>query len=309
MKKSTRFLHFKNDQIAIHRFTSGNSEYPPILLIHGSIENGRVFYSNSGKGLAPYLAKQGFDVYVADLRGRGDSRPAISRKSKFSQTETIREELPAIIEEVRRVSGSIELHLGAHSWGGVLLMSMYALFHEKLDIRSMVFFATKRRISIINLNRIVTIDLGWTLIGRLLTHFYGYLPAIKFRMGSDNDSTNFYKQNNQWVYSKSWLDPELGVDFSSTLISITLPPVYSLVGIGDSLLGHPVDVKKFSTECGISDAVTILSKENGNLHNYGHIDILTHSDAIRDHFPLIVKFLIENSGKPTGTKLSATHKS
>ena len=35
---------------------------PPALMIHGSVENGRIFYSNSGKGFAPFLADQGFDV-------------------------------------------------------------------------------------------------------------------------------------------------------------------------------------------------------------------------------------------------------
>ena len=44
---------------------------PALLLIPGSIENGHIFYSKSGKGFAPWMAERGFDVFVADLRGRG----------------------------------------------------------------------------------------------------------------------------------------------------------------------------------------------------------------------------------------------
>ena len=40
----------------------------PILMVHGAIENGRIFYTESGKGLACFLARHGYQVYVADLR-------------------------------------------------------------------------------------------------------------------------------------------------------------------------------------------------------------------------------------------------
>ena len=56
---------------------------PPALMIHGSVENGRIFYSNSGKGFAPFLASKGFDVFVPDLRGRGNSIPAISQNTNY----------------------------------------------------------------------------------------------------------------------------------------------------------------------------------------------------------------------------------
>ncbi len=58
-------------------------------MLHGAVENGKIFYSDSGRGLAPFLARRGFDVYVGDLRGRGESRPHISRSSRYGQTEAI----------------------------------------------------------------------------------------------------------------------------------------------------------------------------------------------------------------------------
>ena len=73
---------------------------PPVFMIHGSIENGRVFYSPSGKGLAPYLAQNGYDVYVGDLRGRGLSRPPIGRHSAYGQTEMITEDTPTMVREI-----------------------------------------------------------------------------------------------------------------------------------------------------------------------------------------------------------------
>ena len=57
----------------------------PILMVHGAIENGRIFYTESGKGLACFLARHGYQVYVADLRGGGSAlRPSPSRRSTVS---------------------------------------------------------------------------------------------------------------------------------------------------------------------------------------------------------------------------------
>ena len=58
-------------------------------MVHGMVEDGRIFYHKSGKGLACYLAKQGYDVYVVDLRGIGQSTPKISADSDHGQTEPL----------------------------------------------------------------------------------------------------------------------------------------------------------------------------------------------------------------------------
>ncbi|MFN4150949.1 MAG: alpha/beta fold hydrolase, partial [Candidatus Sericytochromatia bacterium] len=93
-----------NNKLHLKRFyinDSGNV----VFMLHGSIENGRIFYSNSGKGLAPFLAKLGFDVYVADLRGRGLSTPKIDKNSEFSQTDSIVKDIPIFIKKIEELRG------------------------------------------------------------------------------------------------------------------------------------------------------------------------------------------------------------
>ena len=124
----------------------------PVLLVHGAIENSRIFYSESGKGLAPFLARHGFDTYSADLRGRGLSEPRISRRSRHGQFESITEEIPAYIEMIRARRGADTPQLWmAHSWGGVLLLAVLARFPEYRKLVSgIVFFGTKRSIHVQN---------------------------------------------------------------------------------------------------------------------------------------------------------------
>lgn len=297
MQNESLYVEFAGETLALHRFRpQTDSGRPPVLLIHGSIENGKIFYSRSGKGFAPFLAQNGFDVFVADLRGKGASTPRVNRGSRASQTDTIEGEIPFLVQTVKNITGSDSLHLGAHSWGGVLLMSAYALLHAEWNIRSMIFFGTKRRIGIRNWHKFTTIDLGWTLLGSLATWYKGYLPAKKLKMGSDDEPRKFYFQLNRWVYSRNWIDPETGFDYRAKIRTLQLPPLHFYTGIHDRLLGHPADVRRLVEETGQAHAeVKILGKQNGNLHDYNHIDILTHPDAVHDHFPEVLGLLIRYS--------------
>lgn len=118
---------------------------PCVLMLHGSLENGHIFYSKSMKGLAPYLARNGFNVYVLDFRGRGKSTPAIGRGSSYGQTEAIVEDIPQCLQYLRDEKGQQSVHIVAHSWGGVLMSSVLARFPEYLPmVNSLTYLAAKR---------------------------------------------------------------------------------------------------------------------------------------------------------------------
>ncbi|MTI19520.1 alpha/beta fold hydrolase [Fulvivirga sp. RKSG066] len=261
-------------------------------MLHGSIENGRIFYSKSGKGLAPYLAKQGFDVYVADLRGRGNSEPAIDKGHTYNQTDAILGEIPAFLNEIDTLKKGMPIHALAHSWGGVLLLSYIARFNDA-RIRSMVFFGTKRRIKVINWDRIWRVQILWNKIGHLLIAKHGYLPAVKYGFGSDNEPKEFYRQVKEWAIRGPWIDEQDGFDYANILQNKTVPPTLYLTGANDTHLGHPKDVKRLMLEVGNkpSDTIKIIGKANGYAHNYDHINLLTHPLALNDHFPEVVQWL------------------
>jgi pimeloyl-ACP methyl ester carboxylesterase len=292
VRTESHFIELVNgNRLHLKRFFT-NQNSPPVLMLHGSIENGNIFYSSSGKGLAPFLCKNDFDVFVPDLRGRGDSTPRISRDSNFGLSEILREDIPAFIQKVKQLKGDTPQHWIAHSWGGVLLLAYLAKNPSSVKLSSIVFFATKRRISVLNIKRIYMIDLWWNWLARLFILRYGYLPAKEFKMGSDNESAQTHKETNKWIYDKNWLDWRDDFDYAAKLRSMNLPPILSLAGIGDKVLGHPKDAQLLLEEIGLTkECLKTLSTKNGNLHNYGHIDILTHVDCTKDHFPLAAQWM------------------
>lgn len=284
------------DKLHIRRF-QGSSSASPLLMLHGSIEDGHIFYSNSGKGLAPYLAANGFDVFVIDMRGKGLSTPAISRGSSYGQTEAICEDIPAVIDAVRKIHGDRPQQWVAHSWGGVLLTSFLARFPEQAkSIKSLVYFGSKRTIRVWNFWRILKVDLVWSIICPLACQIAGYLPARQLRIGSDSESTKSYRQSADWVRNDAWIDTDDGFDYGAAVKKITLPPIWYIAAKNDHALGHPKDVRDFMNSAGEQERLfTTLSRENGNLHDYDHINMLTHPDAGRDHFPKVLEWLQQHA--------------
>lgn len=283
-----------NDTDTLHvRRIFGDPNGIPVLFIHGVIENGRIYYSESGKGLAPYLAGHGYDCYVADLRGRGLSSPHVNRQSRYGQTEIITEDLPAYLKLITELRGDVPQHWIAHSWGGVLLSSYLARFPEgRKKVKSLAYFGAKRTIRVWNIHRLWMISFGWDCLFALLIALYGYVPAKRFRFGSDDEPAKEYAQIKAWVKPSPWIDPGDGFDYGAAIRNTDMPPICYLAAVNDHALGHPEDVSRFIQETGEhAHRYMVLSRANGNRHDYDHVNMLTHQDAVDDHFPLILEWL------------------
>lgn len=295
MKAASLFLPFADgEQLHVKRFTGGEAS-PAVLLLHGSIENGKIFYSDSGKGFAPWLAAQGYDVFVPDLRGRGLSTPKISRASTWGQAEALAEEYPALMRFVAEQTGGRRLYLGTHSWAGVNVLAYLARTTDDWDIPAMFFFGSKRHISVRPFPYyFYMITLGWELLVRRSIRRHGFLDAIRYRMGSDNITARDWAETNAWVRDRNhWLHWQDGYDYRAALAKVALPPTLYISGKKDRVLGHPVDVRLLADETGPHQPkdFMLLSKATGFLHDYGHIDMLTHPDAPRDVFPKVLEWL------------------
>ena len=291
------YLPFKGtDQLHMRRFSLGG-EGVPVFLLHGSIENGRIFYSESGKGFAPWLAQQGFDVFVADMRGRGRSTPPIGRGSRHGADELMEEEIPAFLQGIHAVKGVVPIHFVSHSWGGVDFLAYLARPAYPVEVKSMTFFGTKRHISVRNLRYYWMVGFGWNILSPVIIRRRGYLDAVRYRMGSDNISGPVFYDTNHWVRSPDWYHWKDRFDYRAAFNKMQLPPTLYLAGKNDHVLGHPIDVLRLADETGSHQVkrVHVLSRANGNRHDYGHIDMLTHPDAQQDHFPMVLDWMRQNA--------------
>jgi len=273
---------------------AGTSPLPPVLMVHGMMSNGRVFYSDSGKGLGPYLARHGFDVFVADLRGKGQSLPRIHPGSRHGQTEMIRDDVPSLHEAILRLTAARQVHWVAHSWGGVVLNS--ALLRRPAlipEVASLVHFAVKRSVAVRNVHKAIEIDLMWNVVLRGVSRSVGYLPARQLRFGSDNETNKTHLQIKRWAKAAGpWVDSDDGFDYAAAAHQHRLPPALYFAAQNDPCRGHRHDVRRFRAESGAHESrVHVLSRRTGYAHDYDHISLLTHPDAEREHFQLALAWL------------------
>eukprot|EP00164_Ancoracysta_twista_P007656 GFYU01010911.1.p1 GENE.GFYU01010911.1~~GFYU01010911.1.p1 ORF type:complete len:419 (+),score=64.89 GFYU01010911.1:50-1258(+) len=273
----------------------------PVLLLHGAIENGRIFHANGVKGFAPYLARHGYDTYVMDLRGHGLSHPPLSKASEYGQTEHLLEDIPACID-VLIERKQLPQHWVAHSWGGVLMNAFLARRPEYRDkVKSRIYFGTKRTVEVWNIQRLVYIELVWKRLCKVMTTtFPGYVPGkTKYFAGMDNDTRRQLYQSCEWVEAGSpWVDHEDGFNYNDAIIAAQaakeIAPALYVAGKQDLYLGNPADVRRFMIESGDEineDTYLYLSKEHGNHHDYDHNTMLTHKSAVHDHFPTILQWM------------------
>ena len=118
-------------EIAIHRYTpeKQKEESKPVILCHGFGANRFNFDLGEGRSLACYLRDRGYDTWVVDLRGAGhSSRPRWFNRFGYGWTmdDHIDFDLPAVIELVKRCTGSREVNWVGHSMGGTVMYAYLA---------------------------------------------------------------------------------------------------------------------------------------------------------------------------------------
>lgn len=98
--------------------TAAESTKAAVLLIHGYGQN-RYVWHLPDRSFSNFLAAEGFDVFNLDLRGHGRSRHLGARPPR-DLVDYVREDLPAALAEVQRISGRPRVFLVGHSLGGLI---------------------------------------------------------------------------------------------------------------------------------------------------------------------------------------------
>jgi predicted alpha/beta hydrolase len=283
-------------QLHVRRLWAGGAgEARPVMMLHGAAEDGHIFYSQSGRGLAGYLARNGCEVFVPDLRGKGKSWPATGQDSDFGFHEIVMTDIPALAATVRRLCGGRDQTWITHSLGGVLAAAaIVRAGADGLGVAQLVHFGARRQINTTGWRRRLLVDFLWNRIGRLAVAFEGYLPAPALAMGTARESGRCYHDGVNWSSREQWLDSADGFDYGAALRRRTWLRSLYFASATDRAFGSPEDVRDFMHELPRHDGrLLVLGRAEGNLQDYSHTGMLLHPDAEQDHFPQILSWLAE----------------
>jgi len=126
-------------RLALHHYRpKGDSPHgEPVLLLHGLGASAEQFDLGVGDidapvpSLAHWLAEQGYDVWVPDLRGSGKSErpsPNVKKRWDWCVDDFIEKDMPAFVDYILERSSYKKLHWIGHSMGGILLFCYCARY-------------------------------------------------------------------------------------------------------------------------------------------------------------------------------------
>ena len=270
----------------------------PVFMLHSIMQNGTTYFSDEGKGLACYLARQGFDVYVADLRGKGKSKPVLAKNVDYGCHEVINEDIPAMLAKIVEIRGNVPQIWVGHGWGSALLSGYYARYENNAaDVKGIAHFGAVRKMHLNTRRKRLLHGAVWRHIRTLMAKKLTYVPTGFLRLGSDNEAHELYEDFLASSVSDPWLDRKDGYNYTNAIRERVYPPGFYTAAKGDLTYGDIDDVRAFVKSLGVHDArLVVLSKTGGNLHDYNHMDILQHSDCERDHFPTLLSWLLGLQG-------------
>ncbi|MBI3272362.1 MAG: alpha/beta fold hydrolase [Planctomycetes bacterium] len=94
----------------------------PVLMLHGFIENHRIYDLDATRSLARYMALRGLDCWILDFRGGGLSgAPSATDLTgwTYSVDDLIHKDVPTAVDYVLAATGRPKLFLMGHSMGGL----------------------------------------------------------------------------------------------------------------------------------------------------------------------------------------------
>lgn len=257
----------------------------PVILLHGSFSNRRFWYSPRGIGFGPYLARAGFDVWIAEMRGHGLSpRNQAYRHNRVA--DYARYDLPAIAAFVLEQTQQVPHWIG-HSLGGTTLTA--ALGGGYLDsgnAASAALFGTQ--ISRIYWPlKVPPVEWG----GRLLLKAFEHISGSRFKRGPEDEPVGVALESLRWhrLFGR-FGDGERDWWAGLSEVQVPLLAVGATGDIQDPAWACRKLYEQFSA---VPRHFLQLGKAHGFSSDFGHIEMLVSKEAQREVWPLIEHWLRE----------------
>ncbi|MCO4774015.1 MAG: alpha/beta fold hydrolase [Deltaproteobacteria bacterium] len=301
----------------------------PVVLVHGTGTN-RFTFMLEGSDLATYLSQEGFDVWVAELRGTRTSSPPDSAtwaQGAWNVDSMASQDVPAILDHIKAATGREGVYWVGHSLGGLLgyaavqtplksrirgvitLGAPVAFTHGTDAVARMSTFpgikAKRGRFPMRALSQLSKGGLGIAPDGQLVHLLMNAdnldvdAAAAFATQGTEDISTGLLQQYGGWFEggrmksadgSRDWLEGMATVD----------TPLLVLAGTVDQI-APAWSVRPAYDRAGSSDKTFMkLGRGWGQREEYGHADLLVGDWAFEEVFPTLRDWLAGRAGGAGG---------
>ncbi|WP_043243289.1 alpha/beta fold hydrolase [Pseudomonas solani] len=255
----------------------------PVVLLHGSFSNRRFWYSPKCLGLGPHLARAGFDVWIAEMRGHGLSpRNQDYRRNRVA--DYARYDLPAIAAFVREQAGQVPHWIG-HSLGGITLAAaLGGHYLGEEEAASVALFGSQISRVYWPL-KVPPVEWG----GRFLLKRMAVLSGPGLKRGPEDEPIGIGLESLRW-HGLFGRFGDVERDWWKGLAEVRVPVL--AVGAAGDLQDPAWACRKLLEQFGSETRQFLcLSRENGFADDYGHVEMLVSKHAQQEVWPLVEHWL------------------
>ena len=269
-------------EIVLHRLIGKERHGLPVVVAHGTLSN-----ADAVRNLAEYLGHLGFDCWLLEWGGHGQSKPARKRQN-FEYPAF--HDAPLAIEYVLSQTRQEKLFWVSHSGGGHLpLMHLSRHPEEQRKLAGIATLGTQATDAAIGLKY----QLSTRYLG-LVSNTLGCVPRKLLPIAAvEGEPTNLLGQWATWNLARRWMGDD-GFDYMSNL-SLLNTPFFMIAG-GDDEIAPASGCKKIFDHMNSEDKSWLeCSVSNGFSKNYAHGQLVRGSAAQSEIFPRIGEWLSERS--------------
>jgi oxygen-independent coproporphyrinogen-3 oxidase len=274
-------------RVAVHRL--GDPHGPPLLLVPGTFSNSTFWLGTRGTGLARTLAGEGYDVWVLDPRGHGQSdRPLSHHRWDFD--DWARADVPVAL---RAASERRRCAIIGHSAGGAAILAALAADASLRDrVSGAVILATP-----------VPWLQGWRKIAsrafRRWSLVLGRFPARRLGLGPEDELPHVMAQWMTWNLQANWRGDD-GTDYFGGIAHLEMP-ILTMAGSGDTRFAPPEACRALFDMIGSRDKTFVLcGKATGYSEDFTHPGLVVSRAAQAEIWPRISAWLAFLSEPGTG---------
>ncbi|GLR62912.1 alpha/beta hydrolase [Marinospirillum insulare] len=283
-----------NQQFAhLVRIRPERSSGQAVLMLHGLMDDASCFHdAKTQTGLAYVLAREGYDVYLAELRGRHLDTQSLANL-ELGVEEAITQDLQKLVATMDNTAQPDKQIWIGQGFGSLLLANYLARNPAKLTtIQTLVHFSPFRESQPTGAVKSFWVNWvhrrGVSLLGKVL----GYIPAVKLKLGRANESLGFYQEALHCL-NGTWQSKD-GFDYLAEVKKLDWPPSLYFASLHRSWRGSETDARAFMFDLGDHNARLIkLGRQVGNQKNYKRSELCLHETAEQDYYPLLLNWLKE----------------
>ncbi|GAA6133358.1 alpha/beta fold hydrolase [Oceaniserpentilla sp. 4NH20-0058] len=272
-------------QVALSRLGYADSDQSkqgvPVVLLHGLYENRSCWLDQDLNGLAAFLLELGFDPWMLEFRGHGDS-PVNNLYDKNTIEAYAQYDLSAAQQFISEQNPFEAIWLGQGAGGIAIATSLANKSLHSNDVLGVCLLNTQ--VSSFPISYYVP----FLRSIKRIRQFFRKLNVCP-KIGPEAEPKGVLLEQLRWSGLLSRWKSKAGNSFWSGLNNLSTP-VLSFSGKDDG--ANPVKAcRKLAFAISEDATIVLLSKEQGFSRNYGYTDLLKSSDAANDVWPKIGEWI------------------